>query len=347
MALVLEAQSPTIRLFLEGLMPAQNSEQPCLHLWQGGTYIASSFKDIHAQAHCTAGYLMRKGIQKGDHVGIIASAGLRYHVLNLALQFLGAVNVTIPETFSAAEVEALDRKFDFRLLFVDSVAHFLALGEFPTMKDHLVSVVIGEDEVDALAPEKIVTFDRVVTLGKAAWREDAQQLKDMKAALLPQDLYAILVEPNGKTSRLTIEHWMEAVFEAEKALEVAGAKAMITLLSPDRLIQRAYAPSRFWPDQAPSHAAAPRPIALPLRHAPRIDGPSRKKPQSHPNRDGGATQTRPRQLTKQKRPFLQPPEIPHPQPQALQPHQDQTGRQTRTICLRQRRDRRRRAAIVR
>lgn len=237
---VLEAQSPMIKKFWERLMPAQNAELPCLHEWQAGKYQPTSFKDVHAQAHCAAGYLMRRGLRKGDHVGVIAHPGMRYHVLQIALQFLGAINVTIPHNFSTEEIDQLAHRYHFRLLFVDSAAQFLAYGEFKEMKEQLLGVVIGEDDVDALDPEKIVTYDRVVTLGKAAWREEANELKAMKGAMLPQHLCAILLEPEGKATQVKMEQWMAAVDQAEKALLNTQAKNLLTSIAPDRLLWRAF-----------------------------------------------------------------------------------------------------------
>jgi long-subunit acyl-CoA synthetase (AMP-forming) len=237
---VLEAQSPTIKKFWDRLLPAQNAELPCIHEWKGGKYVPSSFKDVHAQAHCAAGYLMRKGLRKGDHVGIIAMPGVRYHVMQLALQFLGAINVTIPHNFTTEEIDRLGQRHHFKLLYVDSAAQFLAYGEFKEMKEQLHLVIIGEDEVDALEPEKIVTFDRVVTLGKSAWREEANELKALKAAVMPQDLYCILLEPEGKATNLKMEHWMQAVDQAEKSLLNAQVKSLLMCITPDRLLWRAY-----------------------------------------------------------------------------------------------------------
>jgi long-chain acyl-CoA synthetase len=238
--MVLEAQSPTIKRFWDRLLPAQNAELPCLHEWGGGKYHPSSYKDVHAQAHCAAAYLMRRGLRKGDCVGLIGKPGMRYHVLNIALQFVGAVNVTIPHTFTATEIERLAHHHAFKLLFVDSAAQFLGYGEFKELKDGLLGVIIGEDEVDALEPEKIVTFDRVVTLGKSAWREEANELKAMKAAVMLEDLYGILLEPDGKASPLKMERWMEAVEQAEKSLLNAQVGGLISAISPDRLLWRAY-----------------------------------------------------------------------------------------------------------
>lgn len=237
---VLEAQSPTIKRFWERMLPAQNSELPCLHQWQEGKYHPTSYKDVHAQAQCVAGYLMRRGLQHGDHVGLMGQPGLRYHVMNLALQYLGAVNVTIPQGFTTEQIDALGRRYRFRLLFVDSATQFLALGEFPDMKEQLLCVVIGEDEVDALDPDKIVTYDRVVTLGKSAWREEANELKARKNAVLTQDIYSILLDEEGKTQNVRMEQWMAAVDQAEKSLLSSQVKNLLSTLTPDRLLWRAY-----------------------------------------------------------------------------------------------------------
>lgn len=238
--MVLEAQSPTIRRFLERLLPEQNAELPCMNEWASGKYHPSSFKDVHAQAHCAAAYLMSRGLRKGDNVALIAKPGLRYHVMNIALQFLGAVNVTIPHSFTEEDIQSLHRRYHFSLLFADSAAQFLDYGQFQGMKQDLLGVIIGEDEVDALHPEKIVTYDRVVTLGKSAWREEANALKMTKGAVLPQDMYAILLDPDGKATPMSIEQWMDAVESAEKSLLTSQVKSFISAITPDRLLWRSF-----------------------------------------------------------------------------------------------------------
>ena len=238
--MVLEAQSPTIIRFWEALLPTQQSEQPSLQLWQGQGYQPTSFKDVHAQAHCVAGYLMRRGIGKGDHIGIVAKPGLRYHVFHIALQYLGIVNVTFPPGFSSREIEQMAFRYNFKMLYVDSAAEFLALGEFKDLKAGLQGVIIGEDDVDALEPDKIVTFDRVVTIGKSAWREEANQLRALKAAVELKSIYSILVEANGKTTPVSMEKWMQAVDFAEKQLVASGSKSLLSTMNPDRLIWRSY-----------------------------------------------------------------------------------------------------------
>ena len=211
-----------------------------MNVYLGQKYHPVSFKDVHAQVHCAAGYLMRKGLRKGDHVGLLSGPGLRYHVLNLALQYIGAVNVTLPIDMETAQVEALSKQFNFKMLFVDEVEQFIAHGEFKDMKEQLLLVTIGEDEVDTLDPDKIITYDILVTLGKAAWREDIEELKASKAALLPKDLYSILVEDNGKSQKVSMQKWMDTVQAAKEKLAKVEAKSVLNLLNPDRLQQRAY-----------------------------------------------------------------------------------------------------------
>lgn len=240
MALVLEAETPTIILFWDSLLPAQNSEQACMNVYINKKYFPVSYKDIHAQAHCAAGYLMRKGIRKGDHIGLIAGPGLRYHVLNLALQFLGAINVTIPKSAKTSDIEALARQYRFKMIFVDEVAEFQAHNQFMNLKAELEIVAIGEDEVENLDPEKIVTYDRIVTLGKAAWREDLELLKAMKAAMSPSDICSLLLFEDGSLKKLNMQQWMAAVDTAKSSLEKVNAKSILNLLDPDRLLQRAY-----------------------------------------------------------------------------------------------------------
>lgn len=225
--------------FWDQLLPQQAAEQVWVRYATEKGFSAHSYKDIHAQVHCTAAFLMQKGLQKGDHVLLISGRSQEYYILELALQFLGAVQIARPADISRAEVSALVSSFKVRFIYIRSGAAFAAHGEFADLQPQLTGIILGSDEGGDFNPEKLVTFDRVVTLGKAAWRENTDALNSMKAAVISSNPYA-LGSADGQ-SDLAFGAFVTACARQHDWLRTNQAQAVLNLLPPHRLHFRVHA----------------------------------------------------------------------------------------------------------
>lgn len=230
--------------FWDELIPRAGAEQPWLFGEKSGKRIQFTWKDARAQAHCIAAYLMDKGLKKGDAVGIISTASPFYLVVDIALQFLGALNVTFPPDTSLQTLKQDKRSEPFRFFFVESAEMFTRLDQLKHLKNDLKEVILQVDDAEGLDPDKLVTFDRVVVLGKVPWREQLAELNGMKAAVSPdEDVYGQI----GKR-KVTFKELRNEYTSAVDLLTEKSVGRLLSLHDPYCLIHRTfgyYAPMKM------------------------------------------------------------------------------------------------------
>jgi long-chain acyl-CoA synthetase len=240
-AIVMQVQErvdSTLNKHWEQLLPASGSERAWLSYDVKGRPTTYSSKDLMAQAHCVAAYLLLRGVEPGQKVVVVSTTSPFFFLVDLALQFLGAVHISLPEGIDRLAFETIVREEKVSVVFVERMEAYQALNELRAVKPQLLEIILGTDEVDHLDLEKLVTFDRVIPLGKEMWRENHDLMKQRKASVTPDMVASLLYEPGRKLTRLTFSGLMEAVRESQQ--EHGNAKAALCLnnTDPSRLITR-------------------------------------------------------------------------------------------------------------
>jgi len=195
----------TIQDFWRALLPAARADQPCVYTRYRERFRPCSYKELNAQAHCAASYLMDQGLLKGQKVGLFTPPHLSAMVLDLALQYVGAIGVHLPGTLSTQEVEHIAQRENFQFLFVGDHATYLEHQEFAGLKPQLKGILLETEDAEGLSPESLITFDIVVLRGKSVWREQMEVVNDMKSAVKSSDIYALFPKsPDTPTDYRTV-----------------------------------------------------------------------------------------------------------------------------------------------
>lgn len=226
--------------YWEQLLPASGSEKGWFSYDQKGRAQTFSSKDMMAQAHCVAAYLLLRGVEPGHRVAVVSSTSPFYFMIDLALQFLGAVNISLPEQIDRVAFETIIREEKVSIVFVEHLATYQALDELRNVKQSLTEIILGTDDVENLDLDKLVTFDRVIPLGKEMWRENHDLLKQRKMSVEPQMLCTMLYEPGHKLQRLDFRRLMENAEECNRELQKARPALCLNWTDPSRLITRTY-----------------------------------------------------------------------------------------------------------
>ena len=232
------SEATTVQNFWKKTLPPENAEEQALFDFRGSDFKSASYKDLHAQAHCTAAWLMRQGLQKGDTVAMFPGISMQHLVLDIALQYLGAVQLILPGDISPKTLEKVVQEHKPRYIFVHDAAQMATHNQFLPLKAQLEGLLINEVEVDELDPEKVVTFDRVVTHGKAAWREEVQQLEEMKAAVNVEDVYAREINENGNGSIVRFSDLIAATRKVGEVFRTPANQPLFVQIHAGRLLQR-------------------------------------------------------------------------------------------------------------
>jgi long-subunit acyl-CoA synthetase (AMP-forming) len=159
--------------FWEALIPMHHGEKPCLYRHGRIDGAMMSYKDLYAHGHCAAAYLMIQGLQHGDPVVILSGHTADYLILDIALQYLGAINITLPEDVATETLHRICERYEARFVFMPDARTLLHHKELATIKPQLAAILVGNDDLEGLESSKLIAFDRLVTIGKTAWRESA------------------------------------------------------------------------------------------------------------------------------------------------------------------------------
>lgn len=247
MTIVSSLQGTRVQEFWKGFLPTEQAQNPIL--WHRKkahptstttTWHPASYKDLNAQAHCAAAFFMARGLRKGDTVAILSRQGFDCVVLDIALQFIGAVNLSLPHDSSLSEVTKACDNHNFRFIYYSDVNTYQSHKQLEVLKPRLKNVLISGEDVDDIDPDKVVTFDRVIGLGKIDWREETQQLIDLKAAVLPTDLYAMSYNKKKGIfdEKMTFNTMIDEVTKSENQYTEAKISLVLSALTPDRLHQK-------------------------------------------------------------------------------------------------------------
>ncbi|MGO1279874.1 MAG: AMP-binding protein, partial [Cellulosimicrobium funkei] len=106
-----------------------------------GAWQALSAREFDAEVVAVAKGLVARGIQPGDHVGIMSRTRYEWTLLDWATWAAGAVPVPLYETSSPEQVQWILSDADVRLLVVETEAHAATVEEVrdqaPALQDVL------------------------------------------------------------------------------------------------------------------------------------------------------------------------------------------------------------------
>lgn len=228
-----------IQDFWQSLLPREIADQPCLYTWRKNRFQASSYKDLNAQANCAAAYLMDKGLQKGGVLAVISEASFSLLALDLGLQYLGATGLYLDPDLPQEELFQAIRAHGAQFVFVGEQDKYIALGELAELKPELKGVFLETEDADGLSSDKLVTFDIMVLRGKIAWREQAPRLADCKAAVGPDDTYALFAHnPKNPLAFAPVRYArvLEHLKQATESLEALPKGGVLSLAKPNRYL---------------------------------------------------------------------------------------------------------------
>jgi long-chain acyl-CoA synthetase len=229
--------------FWQDIVPTLHSEKPCLYRHGQHEQAYMSYKDFYAHAHCAAAYLMNQGLQHNDPVVILSANSADYLILDLALQYLGGINITLPSDIAPEDLVEISRRYDVRFIFVPDAATLRRHNELAEIKSQLQAIVVGTDELEGLETQKLIALDRLVAIGKTAWREGAPLLRDRKHKVRPSDLYALVFPEDGAHGDFEPMTFKALMNNVDIAYKMYGNKpegALVSLLEPHRILHRSF-----------------------------------------------------------------------------------------------------------
>ncbi len=170
---------------------ARNPEQPCVSSKDNNKIFRDiSWQEMNRMIRSLAGFFIAEGITKGDRVALFSPNRYEWWVTDMALLSIGAVNVPIYATDTAAEADYIIHDCDACYCIAGTSEHLNALLEGD--KKDIKGILIFDELPRPI--EGVIDFRTALKKGAAADYDFEERL----AAIAPEDL-ATLIYTSGTT----------------------------------------------------------------------------------------------------------------------------------------------------
>ncbi len=166
----------------------------CAYKNDKGVYEDISWNQMNEMVLDLAGYLLTRGVNIQDKVGLFSPNRYEWWVSDLAILSTGAVNVPIYPTNSAEESRYVIDNSDSKICIVGTTSHMKKILEVKPQLPNLTDIIILDD-LDAPV-EGVITFKEALKIGAAANKRNEL---DKRIKSIKTDDIATLIYTSGTT----------------------------------------------------------------------------------------------------------------------------------------------------
>lgn len=199
-------------------------------------YISLNWDLFTDDVNQLASFLIEKGIEKGDRVGILSENRYEWAVVDMALNRVGAVNVALYSTLPPDQCEYILQDSGAKIFFVSTGIQLRKAVEVFSNCPDLKTVVAFEAPKNKsyLEKEFLTLFDDAKETGKQAYSKNYAEIEKRVAAVVESDL-ATLIYTSGTTGKpkgamLTHSNVCSNVHSALKRIPVQETDRLLSFL---------------------------------------------------------------------------------------------------------------------
>jgi long-chain acyl-CoA synthetase len=163
-------------------------------------YKTISWDEVKDDVTSVASYLLDKKIEKGDRVAILSENRYEWAVVDLAIQMVGAINVSLYTTLPPNQCEYILKDSESKIFFVSTGIQLKKAVEVFDNLEHLTEVIaFDEPKVKGLVENDYVRlFGTIMKEGSKLEEKYRDQLKKQANEIKPEDV-ATLIYTSGTT----------------------------------------------------------------------------------------------------------------------------------------------------
>jgi len=163
-------------------------------------YKTISWDEVKDDVTSVAAYLLDKNIEKGDRVAILSENRYEWAVVDLAIQMVGAINVSLYTTLPPNQCEYILKDSESKIFFVSTGIQLKKAVEVFDNLEHLTEVIaFDEPKVKGLVENDYVRlFGTIMKEGSKLEEKYRDQLKKRANEIKPEDV-ATLIYTSGTT----------------------------------------------------------------------------------------------------------------------------------------------------
>ncbi len=199
-------------------------------------YTTITWSEVEQDVMAIASYLLDQNIQKGDRVAILSENRYEWAVVDLAIQMVGAINVSLYATLPPKQCAFILKDSESKLFFVSTGIQLKkAVEVFDECEDLTQIIAFDEPKVqDYIEKEYVKLFDIVCTAGTKAEPMQADELNNRVKSIVPEDV-ATLIYTSGTTGQpkgamLTQRNIVSNVKAAHDAISIGDTDRCLSFL---------------------------------------------------------------------------------------------------------------------
>ncbi|MFO7845917.1 MAG: long-chain fatty acid--CoA ligase [Balneolaceae bacterium] len=199
-------------------------------------YTTITWSEVEQDVMAIASYLLDQNIQKGDRVAILSENRYEWAVVDLAIQMVGAINVSLYATLPPKQCAFILKDSESKLFFVSTGIQLKkAVEVFDECEDLTQIIAFDEPKVqEYIEKEYVKLFDTVCTAGTKAEPMQADELNNRVKSIVPEDV-ATLIYTSGTTGQpkgamLTQRNIVSNVKAAHDAISIGDTDRCLSFL---------------------------------------------------------------------------------------------------------------------
>lgn len=164
---------------------------------KGNDWKEISYATTLANADAVSAFFLRKGISKGDRMGLIIENSPEYVYYDQGIQQIGAINVSIYPTLSEHEVEYIINDSGIKSILIGSPFLFKKILKIAKNCRELRYLIPAFADVDKITvpidfPKEIIHFSEVLNTASDITAAEIQHITDLRNALRPYDISSLI-----------------------------------------------------------------------------------------------------------------------------------------------------------
>ena len=152
---------------------------------------------LQEKVNCMAGYLHKRGVRKGDRVGILSENRPEWAITDLGTQFLGGANVSLYTSLPPSQVSYILKDSGAKVFVVSTSIQLRKAKEVFDDCPDLVEI-ITMSELRGEHPDYVRTWSDVMEEGRAYWADHHEEITPIVETIDADDL-SVLIYTSGTT----------------------------------------------------------------------------------------------------------------------------------------------------
>jgi len=199
-------------------------------------YKTITWREVHEDVTSVASYLLTQKVEKGDRVAILSENRYEWAVVDLAIQVVGAINVSLYATLPPKQCEYILKDSEAKIFFVSTGIQLKKAVEiFDECKDLKQVIAFDEPKVqEYIEQDYVKLFDTICAAGSKAEPQQSETLKKRIKNISPEDI-ATLIYTSGTTGQpkgamLTQRNIVSNVKAAHEAISIGETDRCLSFL---------------------------------------------------------------------------------------------------------------------